>query len=322
MQKINTSVTFIPEHPHASTAYGTVFYVPGSASQTLNDYVRSHTKEITLHINGNEQNWVTCTVVFAEGGYFPALQQAALYSPLIAVEEEEESTFLTTSLSDVHPEEIAEVTELFFTALQNSFDEALDGSSSESNSQLAFHEADETPLMESRELQEAPCAEEPCLMMHREAALGKRETRAHKDRPGRLEITPYNYRVLLPDYASEIHFTAQVKALYVLFLNHPEGIRMKDIGDYKEEYIYLYFQLTNRSDTDKLRESVNKLLDVCNPNALNVKKSQCNSAIYSALPREDLYRYYEIEVRRGLPHKINLNRRLVHMPENLSVKGL
>jgi hypothetical protein len=136
----------------------------------------------------------------------------------------------------------------------------------------------------------------------------------------RLVITPLTYTVLLLDYDREIHFTAQVKALYCLFLNHPEGIRMKEISDYKEEYIHLYFCLTNRSDTDKLRESVNRLLDVCNPNALNVKKSQCNSAIRMAIPNDDLRKHYEIEVNYGLPHIINLDRSLVTMPDILKAK--
>ena len=136
----------------------------------------------------------------------------------------------------------------------------------------------------------------------------------------RLLITPLTYTVLLPDYDREIHFTAQVKALYVLFLNHPEGIRMKEIADYKEEYIHIYFCLSNRSDTDKLRGSVNKLLDVCNPNALNVKKSQCNSAIRRAIPNNNLCKHYEIEANYGLPHKINLDRSLVTMPDILKAK--
>lgn len=95
---------------------------------------------------------------------------------------------------------------------------------------------------------------------------------------------------------------------------------MKEIADYKEEFIHLYFCLTNRLDTDKLRESVNKLLDVCNPNALNVKKSQCNSAIRMAIPNDDLRKHYEIEANYGLPHKINLDRSLVTMPDILKAK--
>ena len=95
---------------------------------------------------------------------------------------------------------------------------------------------------------------------------------------------------------------------------------MKEIADYKDEFKKIYFFLTNRSDTDKLRKSVDKLLDVCNPNALNVKKSQCNSAIRRAIPNDNLCKHYEIEVNYGLPHKINLDRSLVTMPDILKAK--
>ncbi|MCR4664428.1 MAG: hypothetical protein K5660_03585 [Paludibacteraceae bacterium] len=139
----------------------------------------------------------------------------------------------------------------------------------------------------------------------------------HRVYLSRLEIKSGAYDVVLPDYNQEFRFTAQVKALYVLFLNHPEGIRMKEIGDYRDEYKRLYFCLTNRSDTDKLKKSVDKLLDVCSPNALNVKKSQCNRAVERILSDPKQNRYYTIQVNRGGPHTVLLPRSLVTMPVEL-----
>ena len=98
-----------------------------------------------------------------------------------------------------------------------------------------------------------------------------------------ITTAPYNF--LLPDYDNiEFPFGPQIKALYLLFLTHPEGIRMKEIEDYKEEYKQLYFLMTTRSDINKIRASVEKLMDVCSPNIISVKKSQCNSMIREALP--------------------------------------
>ena len=133
----------------------------------------------------------------------------------------------------------------------------------------------------------------------------------------RLEIKPKTYDILLKDYDLKLHFGAQIKALYVLFLLHPEGIRMKEIGDYKEEYKNLYFTFTNRSDIDRLRDSIEKLFDLLTPNALNVKKSQCHSELMRVIPDDNIRQYYEIEVKRGRPHKIRLNRKLVSIPESL-----
>lgn len=134
----------------------------------------------------------------------------------------------------------------------------------------------------------------------------------------RLTVTPYVYEVTLPDYDTFFHFTAQVKALYILFLNHPEGIRMKDIADYKDEYKRLYLCVTNRSDKDKLSRSVDKLFDAFSPNAMNVKKSQCNAVIQDTLRHSpNRIPFYIIEVRRGEHHRINLPRELVSIPIEL-----
>ena len=84
--------------------------------------------------------------------------------------------------------------------------------------------------------------------------------------------------------------------------------------------IILYF--TNRDNVERLRDSVEKLLDVLSPSALNVKKSQCSTALRHAIPEDELRQYYEIEVHRGEPHKINLDRSLVSMPDFLQKYSL
>ena len=146
------------------------------------------------------------------------------------------------------------------------------------------------------------------------------ETPAPSVHPSCLVITENTYSVLLPDWDKEFPFTTQVKALYILFLNHPEGIRIKEIADYKKEFSHIYRQVSTWGDDARLREIVDKLLDVWNRNALDVKKSQCNKIIRETIPEKHLQKYYEIEVNPGEPHKINLDRSLVSMPDNLRVR--
>ncbi len=98
-------------------------------------------------------------------------------------------------------------------------------------------------------------------------------------------------------------------------LGMPEGILMKEFDDYKEQYRSLYFRFTNRSDMDKLHQSIDKLFNVFSPNALNVKKSQCNKEIRSVIPDDEWNKYYVIEAPKGHEHKILLNRKLVTMPD-------
>ncbi len=91
------------------------------------------------------------------------------------------------------------------------------------------------------------------------SAMRRRESKpapSRYNRPNHLLVTPNTYNVLLPDFDTKIHFTTQVKALYILFLNHPEGIRLVDIADHKKEYTNIYMNVTTRSDVDKLRAKV------------------------------------------------------------------
>ena len=49
----------------------------------------------------------------------------------------------------------------------------------------------------------------------------------------RLVITS-DFRFLLPDYQKEVNISPIHKALYMLFLDHPEGIEFKHLRDYRD----------------------------------------------------------------------------------------
>ena len=51
----------------------------------------------------------------------------------------------------------------------------------------------------------------------------------------RLIITPRK-RLILSDYGVEVKMEPLHKAVYILFLRHPEGIRIKEISDYQATY--------------------------------------------------------------------------------------
>jgi len=314
MQVIKKIFEYFTAEKYRDLDYGTIYYVAGDDPE-INNYVLARIDQLSEMINQNERNWVTCKIVYLDvtNPFFNIRKKATLYSPMLPFEGSpaEANIFFAAYLDITAPEIVEAAISEYFSTLQQMFDEILD-----TGKYKEYHFC------------------KTILSPYEDSGIRFSITRSQDDEAmfsitpkpfpftelSRLVITPLTCTVLLPDYDREIHFTAQVKALYCLFLNHPEGLRMKEIADYKEEYIRLYFCLTNRSDTDKLRESVNKLLDVCNPNALNVKKSQCNSAIRMAIPNDNLRKHYEIEVNYGLPHKINLDRSLVTMPDILKAK--
>ena len=85
----------------------------------------------------------------------------------------------------------------------------------------------------------------------------------------RLVITE-DCRFLLPDYQKEVSLTPIHKALYILFLNHPEGIEFKNLIDHREELLAIYQKMGSRMEQSKIEETVNRLVNPLD-NAINEK---------------------------------------------------
>ncbi len=102
-----------------------------------------------------------------------------------------------------------------------------------------------------------------------------------------------DYRFILTDYHNkEVQLTPIHKALYLLFLKHPEGIELKRLVDYRMELLELYQRIGNRIDSDKIIETVNRLVNPLD-NAINEKCSRIKAA-FSDLMDEYQADYYII----------------------------
>ena len=89
----------------------------------------------------------------------------------------------------------------------------------------------------------------------------------------RLLITK-DYRFFLVDYNNrEIELQPVHKAVYLLFLAHPEGIEFKRLGDYREELTNYYMATAKLMDKEKIMESVDHLVNPLD-NAINEKCSR------------------------------------------------
>ena len=95
---------------------------------------------------------------------------------------------------------------------------------------------------------------------------------AAKGQLSRLVITK-DYRFLLADYQKEVELQPVHKAVYLLFLAHPEGIEFKYLRDYREELIGYYMATAKMMDKDKIIEGVDHLVDPLD-NAINEKCSR------------------------------------------------
>ena len=100
---------------------------------------------------------------------------------------------------------------------------------------------------------------------------------AAKSRLSRLLITK-DYRFLLTDYGKEIELQPVHKAVYMLFLAHPEGIEFKRLGEFREELTGYYEKTARLMDKQKIREGVAHLVDPLD-NAINEKCSRIKNTL-------------------------------------------
>ena len=129
------------------------------------------------------------------------------------------------------------------------------------------------------------------------------------DRLSRLFITK-DYRLLLPDYNNmEIKMEPLAKAVYLLFLRHPEGIVFKCLPDFRKELAEIYDKLRPAGMTDKALQSIE---DVTNPllNSINEKCARIRGAFVGQFD-DHMARHYYIDGLRGEVKKISLPRELV-----------
>ena len=129
------------------------------------------------------------------------------------------------------------------------------------------------------------------------------------DRLSRLVITK-DFRLILPDYNNmEIKLEPLAKAVYLLFLNHPEGILFKYLPDYREELAKIYNRLKPTGLTDRAIQSIE---DVTNPllNSINEKCARIRGAFVGQFD-DHIARHYYIDGHRGDAKKISLPRDLV-----------
>lgn len=121
-------------------------------------------------------------------------------------------------------------------------------------------------------------------------------------------------RIFLPDYQNmEIKMTPLPKAVFLLYLKHPEGIRFCDLPDYRDELLHIYAGFSGRDSMDDIRASIE---DVTNPlsNSINEKCSRIRQAFLSKF-EDRLARNYYITGPRGETKKILLPRDLVTWEE-------
>lgn len=127
-------------------------------------------------------------------------------------------------------------------------------------------------------------------------------------------IVTKDYRIILPDYDNmEIKMEPLNKAVYLLFLKHPEGIIFKHLPDYRKELTKIYADIKPYGINDRVIKSIE---DVTNPclNSINEKCARIRGAFISQFD-DELAKYYYIFGHRGEPKKISLPQEMIEWEE-------
>ncbi len=114
---------------------------------------------------------------------------------------------------------------------------------------------------------------------------------AAKGNLSRLFITK-DYRFILEDYRKVVELQPVHKAVYLLFLAHPEGIEFKRLADYREELTRYYMATAKMMDKEKIIESVDHLVNPLD-NAINEKCSRIKK-VFLGMMDEYTASYYII----------------------------
>ena len=117
-------------------------------------------------------------------------------------------------------------------------------------------------------------------------------------------------RIFLPDYNNmEIKMPTLSKAIYMLYLRHPEGIMFSYLPDYRDELMHIYGLISGRDSLEDIRKSIDDVTDPTR-NSINEKCSRIKQAFLREFD-DSIARNYYITGERGEIKKILLPREMV-----------
>lgn len=108
--------------------------------------------------------------------------------------------------------------------------------------------------------------------------------------PEKLQITS-SYRIFLPERDNlELRIRPLPKAIFLLFLKHPEGIYFSNLPSYRDELLQIYLKLTNRLDLETVKASIELVLSQ-DSNSFFSQKTKLSNALSSYFDKSEISHY-------------------------------
>ncbi|MDE7451941.1 MAG: hypothetical protein K2M52_01260 [Paramuribaculum sp.] len=126
-----------------------------------------------------------------------------------------------------------------------------------------------------------------------------------------------DYRIILPELNNtELRMSPLAKTVYLLFLCHPEGIRLKDIADYHKQLRKIYALIKPGADF-KLADSHIDDIAVAGSESLQQKLSMTRYAVKRAFLSPELAERYLINGTPGEAYSINIPATMIELTTSL-----
>ena len=124
-------------------------------------------------------------------------------------------------------------------------------------------------------------------------------------------------KIYLPELNEiQLRMTPLATTVYILFLCHPEGIRLKDIADYRHELTEIYSMVKPGASEAMASASIDELVNPMG-NSLNEKLSMIRRSVKRYILDKQMAEHYVIKGRRGELYRIALDPQLIHLPQSL-----
>lgn len=124
----------------------------------------------------------------------------------------------------------------------------------------------------------------------------------------RVRVTS-DWKILLTDYGKEIKMRQLPKTLFLWFLKHRDGCRLKDLQDHRDELLSIYKRLTNQANAAAVVSSIDALVSPIGP-SFSEKSAAVKLSFLKEIPERIAKNYY-IHGPQGGIKAIDIDRDLV-----------
>lgn len=129
-------------------------------------------------------------------------------------------------------------------------------------------------------------------------------------KPSRIVVDGFMKQIYLVDFGNLcVRLNPKERALFLLYLNHPEGISIPELFEHAQEIFAVYRQISGRESEEEMRRTILNLLNPLEDD-ISINLSRIRRK-FKDVVGEDLLPFYDIRGEHGERKFIKLDRELV-----------